>query len=147
MSRPFDFFPCYNQFQGSKMKYKPPWIPKDGKWYLADIIMEFKVGSDDGNTIHSNLRLVRADSPEEAYEKALLLGQESELIYDNLDGEKVTVRFRGLRDLYVIYDEFEHGAEILYTEYEDLSEDALTKMITAKEHLSIFAPREVEEDE
>ena len=128
------------------MKYAPPWIPKDAKWYLADIVMEFKVGTDDGNTIHSNLRLVRADSPEEAYEKALLLGKEAELVYDNTDGEKVIVSFRGLRDLNVIYDEFEHGAEILYSEYEDLSEDALAKMITPKEQLSIFEPREVPDD-
>src|SRR5436190_1258095 len=129
------------------MKYMPPWIPKDAKWYLADTIMEIKVDGDNGITIDSNLKLVRADSPEEAYEKALLLGEESEVVYDNLDGKKVTIRFCGLRDLYVIYEELEHGAEILYTEYEDVSSDDLAKMITPKEQLSVFAPREVRDDE
>ena len=129
------------------MKYMPSWIPKDTKWYLADIVMEFKVGNDTGNTVHRNLTLVRADSPEEAYEKALLLGKDQEIIYDNTDGEQVTVSFRGLHDLNVIYDEFEHGAEILYTEYEDISSETLTKMITSKEQLSVFAPREIPDDE
>jgi len=129
------------------MKYKPPWIPKDTKWYLADIVMEITVEGSEENTVWSNLKLVRADSPEEAYEKALVLGQEEEDVYDNTDGEKVTFRFRGLRDLYVIYDEFEHGAEILYSEYQGLSEDALAKMITPKEELAVFAPREVPDDE
>ncbi len=128
------------------MKYRPPSIPKDTKWYLADILMEINVDGYDENTVWSNLTLVRADSPEEAYEKALLLGQESESVYDNTDGEKVTFRFRGLRDLYVIYDEFEHGAEIIYSEYHGVSEDALAKMITTKEQLAVFAPREVPDD-
>ena len=129
------------------MKYMPSWIPKDAKWYLADIVMEIKVDGDNGNTIHSNLKLVRADSPEEAYQKAFLLGKEAEVDYDNLDGKKVTVRFRGLRDLYVIYEELEDGAEIFYSEYEDLSEESLAKVITPKEQLSVFAPREVPDDE
>src|SRR5262245_21828693 len=98
------------------MKYMPPWMSKDTKWYLAEIVMETTFESVAENLIESNLTLVRADSPEEAYQKALLLGREAELIYDNLDSEIVTVRFCGLRDLYVIYEELEHGAEILYTE-------------------------------
>lgn len=125
------------------MKYMPPWIPKDAKWYLADIVVEITVEGAEENSIESNLKLVRADSPEEAYEKAMLLGKDEEISYDNTDGAKVTFRFRGLRDLYVIYDELEHGAEILYWKYDGLSEDALTKMITPKEQLSVFAPREI----
>lgn len=129
------------------MKYAPPYIPKDAKWYLAEIVMETKFDGDYDNLVNNNLTLVRADSPEDAYEKALLLGKESELIYNNTDGEKVTVIFRGLRNLHVIYDEFEHGSEILYEKYEGISDEALAKMIRPKEQLNIFAPREVSDDE
>lgn len=128
---------------------RPAWIPEDAKWYLADIVEEFVFPSDtDYDTlVHANLILVRADSPEEAYEKALQLGQEGEFSFINSYDENVNVVFRGLRDLYVIYDEFEHGSEILWTEYEGLSKDAIAKMITPKDKLSVFAPREVDEDD
>ena len=129
------------------MKHVPPWIPEDAKWYLAEIVMETKFDGDYDNLIENNLTLVRADSPEDAYLKALLLGQESELIYDNTDGEKVTVLFRGLHNLHVIHDELEHGGEILYEKYERVSDDTLAKMITPKELLAVFAPREVSDDE
>ncbi|MBA3875216.1 MAG: DUF4288 domain-containing protein [Anaerolineae bacterium] len=128
------------------MKYKPPWIPEDAKWYLADIVMETKFDGDYDNLINNNLTLVRADSPEEAYEKALLLGKESELIYENTDGEKVTVRFRGLHNLHVIHDELEHGGEILYEKYEGVSDDALAKMMRSKEQLNVFALREIADE-
>jgi hypothetical protein len=49
-------------------------IPKDPKWYLADIVEEIRVAGDWRNVVHTNLILVRADSPDEAYEKAMALG-------------------------------------------------------------------------
>ena len=129
------------------MKYEPPYIPKDAKWYLAEIIMETVFDADYFNAVDNNWTLVRADSPEEAYEKALLLGKESELVYDNTDGKKVTVSFRGLGNLHVIYDAFEHGAEIIYERHQDVSYDTLAKMLRPKEQLNVFAPREVSDDE
>ncbi len=121
--------------------------PDDAKWYLTDIIQEFSFVGDYDNVVYKNLILVRADSPEEAYEKAMLLGKDYNFSYDNTDGEKVTSTFRGLRDLYVIYEDFEHGAEILYGESEGLSEDEILNMITPKAELAVFAPREVDEDD
>ena len=50
------------------------YIPKDAKWYLADIIQQITVEDDPRSVVHTNVVLVRADSPEEAYEKALALG-------------------------------------------------------------------------
>ncbi len=129
------------------MKYVAPYIPEDGIWYLAEILMETRFDGDYENIIYNNLTLVRADSPEEAYQKALLLGKEGELIYDNTDGKKVNVTFRGLRNLHVIHDEIEHGSEILYEKYEGVSEDDLAKMIKPKEQLNLFKPREVSQDE
>ena len=39
---------------------------------------EITVEGESRNVVHTNLLLVRADSPEEAYEKALELGAEGE---------------------------------------------------------------------
>lgn len=124
----------------------PPYNP-DTKWYLAEIIIESKVEGDYTNEVHNNLTLVRADSPEEAYEKALQLGRDSELVYNNTDGEKVSVYFRGLHNLHYIYDELGHGAEVLWEKHEDFSEDKIAQMIRTKEQLNIFAPRSQAEDQ
>jgi hypothetical protein len=88
------------------------YIPKDTKWYLADIVQEITVEGDPRNVVHTNLVLIRADSPEEAYEKAMELGTAGDQSWENADGKRVTFRFRGLRELNVIHDELEHGAEL-----------------------------------
>ena len=49
-------------------------IPENAKWYLADIVQEITVEDDPHNVVHTNLVLIRADSPEEAYQKAMELG-------------------------------------------------------------------------
>jgi hypothetical protein len=64
------------------------------------------------NVVHTNMILVRADSPEEAYQKAVQLGTARQQSYENPAGKRVECRFRGLRDLNGIHDELEHGAEL-----------------------------------
>ena len=116
------------------------YVPLDAKWWLADLAIEFTIEGEPGNRVHFNLTLVRADSREEAYEKALRFGAEEESTYSNSDGQTVNARFRGLRDLYVIYDELEDGAELLYEEAHDLPEEKLAASIKPKERLSVFEP-------
>jgi hypothetical protein len=105
-------------------------------------VVEFTVEGEDGNLVHYNMTLVRADSAEEAYEKALQYGGQQENTYTNSDGRTVNVRFRGLRDLYVVYDQIEDGAELLYEEAEDLTQEQLMASIRSKESLSAFQPWE-----
>jgi Domain of unknown function (DUF4288) len=116
------------------------YIPKSAKWYLAEIIEQITVESDPRNVVHTNMVLVRADSPEEAYEKALDLGAAGDMSYENPDGKRVTFHFRGLRDLNVIHDELEHGAELVYSEDLDLDESEILRLVTPKEQLGIFLP-------
>ena len=85
-------------------------IPEDAKWYLAEVVLEFTIEDDPRNVVHRNLLLVRADSPEEAYRKGMDLGADNEASWENIDGKRVTIRFRGLCYLNVIHDELEHGA-------------------------------------
>lgn len=114
------------------------YIRDDGKWYVAEIIMECQVEGNPRNVVHINIVLVRADSPEEAFEKAEELGCDEEDSYFNTNDQKVTFRYRGLRELNVIHDELEHGAELMYEKKVGVQEDELQEMISLKSDLSVF---------
>ena len=117
------------------------YIPKDAKWYLADIVLEITVEGDPRNVVHTNLVLIRADSPDDAYEKAIELGTAHEASWENIDGKHVTYRFRGLRDLNVIISsKLEHGVELSYHENVGMDEAALQKWVTPKDELGVFSP-------
>jgi hypothetical protein len=45
-----------------------------------------------------------------------------------------------LRDLNVIHDELEHGAELMFEERINISEGAVQDMITTKSQLNLFRP-------
>lgn len=108
--------------------------------YLADIVEQINVEDDPRNVVHANLVLIAAQSPEEAYQRALDLGSEGEQSYENPDGKKVTTRFRGLRDLNVIHDELKHGTELTYTERLDMDESAILEWVSPKAELGVFRP-------
>jgi hypothetical protein len=115
-------------------------IPEGAKWYLANIVEEITVEGDSRNVVHTNLILIRADSPEEAYQKAIEFGIAGEQSYENIDGKRVTFRFRGLRELQVIHDELEHGAELSYREDIGVDESTIQKWVASKEELGVFRP-------
>jgi hypothetical protein len=121
-------------------------IPDDARWYLADVILEYRVAGDPRNVVHVNTHLVEAGSPEEAYAKAIALGRSSEQSYHNTDGRRVEVIFRGLRALGVIHDPLEDGAELTYTEDIGVTEGQLRAWARPKAELSVFAPREAPTD-
>src|SRR5436190_21794788 len=110
-------------------------IPGDAKWYWAEIVEEITVEDDPRNVVHRNLHLIRADSPEEAYKKAIELGAAVEASWENVDGKRVTFRFRGLCDLNVIHDKLEHGAELSYREDISVDESTIQKWVASKEEL------------
>jgi hypothetical protein len=117
------------------------YIPKNAKWYLADIMLEIQVQDEDTNIVHVNLTLIRANSPEEAYHLAIQVGKQSEIIYQNTDGKTVTMTFRGLRDLNVIHENLEHGSEIIFEELVDQSEEHISRLVRSKQDLAVFRPR------
>lgn len=114
------------------------YIPKNTEWYWAEVIEEITVEGDNRNVVHRNVMLIRADSPNEAYEKALNLGKQHESSYQNPAGALVHTNFRGLGGLGVIYDNLEDGAELLYKENIDVSSEQIQKWICPKDQLSLF---------
>lgn len=119
------------------------YIPKNTKWYVAELVMECRIEGDLRNVVHINIVLVRADSPEEAFEKAEQLGREGEDSYLNYTNQKTIWLYRGLRDLNVIHDELEHGAELMFEEKIDVSEDVVQDLITTKSQLNVFRSDEL----
>jgi hypothetical protein len=111
------------------------------KWYPAGLMEAFQSASEANYLLWINWILVRAGNAEEAYARALKFGEERNTEYPNTDGVLVTVSFRGLRDLYEIYEELEDGAEIIYDEYEDISSDDIDARARKKEDLAVFQPR------
>ena len=100
----------------------------------AEISQGITVEGDPRMVVRTNLVLVRADSPEEAYRKALELGAAGDQSYKNPDGKRATFRLRGLRDLNVMHDELQHGAELIYSE--DLDESTIQEWVSPKDSLA-----------
>jgi hypothetical protein len=116
----------------------PKWIPKDMEWFLAELIQELRPADAEESTVWVNTILIQAKSVEEAYEKSLDHGKLYETTYKNTDGVEVTERFRGLRDLLLIYERLEHGSEIMWADYGEIPEEEIRELITPKEKLGAF---------
>jgi hypothetical protein len=89
-----------------------------------------------------NLCLIEASRPAIAHRKALALGKAAETTCLNPKGRKVSIEFLGLRNLNVVYDRLEHGAELLYDEYVGLTATAARKLVTTRQDLAVFRPIE-----
>jgi hypothetical protein len=115
-------------------------IPENTEWFIGELVEEFQAADQTENLVYINTVLIRADSPEVAYEKALTLGESASRVFTNTDGVDVRVNFRGLRGLYPVYDRLEDGAELLYEKREGMSDEAIAKMVRPKEELAVFSP-------
>ena len=118
------------------------YIPPGARWYLAEIVEEFTIEDDSDNVVHTNMVLIEADSPENAYLRANEIGSQSETTYTNTDGKRVTVAFRGLRSLNVIHDELAHGTALIYSRRDGMTREELDQWVRTKEELGVFAPIE-----
>ncbi len=113
-------------------------------WYIAGILLRFEVVNEQKTNLESrciaweNQHLVKAKNPEQAYKKALKIGQESESEYVNTDGENVKWIFEGLTTLVPVYEELEDGAEIIWIEHENKAIKTIKKRVKTKEHLEAF---------
>jgi hypothetical protein len=116
------------------------YVPDDAEWFLAQIVQEIRVAGSKRNIVHINFVIIHASSPKAAYHRAISLGKKGDLSYINELGKRVTIRFRGLRDLDVIYDSLDDGCEIMYTEKLGVTPKGLRKLVRPKQQLEIFLP-------
>jgi len=106
-------------------------------WYLAVLVVESSVGEDEAREplVDLQCRLVRAVNAEDAYLKALALGDSEEHSYENADGETVRWKFAGLHDLRKLDDQdLVHGAEV----YSTLRRRASSHYVVPKHRLTEF---------
>ena len=71
----------------------------ESRWYVAELTEEVTLEGDPLHVVHTKTRVIFADSPEDAYEKALSLITEHELNYLNEHNKAIRTRFWGLREL------------------------------------------------
>lgn len=115
-------------------------IPRDAEWYVAEIVQRIAVEGDRRTVVHVNVCLVRARDPDEAHAKAVALGKSGETEYRNPRGKRVTITFVGLRDLNVVHEPLEDGAELLFEEHVGLDRRALRRLVRTRAQLAVFRP-------
>lgn len=108
--------------------------------FLAELVEEIRVEGHRRNIVHINYVLIHANSPEQAYKKAIERGKQSNCDYLNPAGEAVRGRFRGLRNLDVIHDPLEDGCEIMFVEKLGVATHGMPKLIRKKHQLEVFLP-------
>jgi hypothetical protein len=106
-------------------------------WYAAHLILYFKrrKGSQTRFQVWENIVLIRADSSDEAYEKAEKRGHQEEAIDDEtltIGGHPSRLVFAGVRKVTLCQDEHARptdGTEISYNELVLRSEAAIKKLV------------------
>jgi hypothetical protein len=71
----------------------------EDRWYIAELTEEVTLEGDPLNVVHKKTRVIFADSPQDAYEKALSMITEHEISYINEHHKAIRTRFWGLREL------------------------------------------------
>jgi len=119
-------------------------------WYIAIIIERFCANDDKQKhadspddcpcVVYENVVLINAQSPDEAYEKAVATGKASEGS-ENIDvdtRQKGYWQFVGLQDLLPVYDKLEDGAELMWTDHPQETVKSSSEMTTPKSNLTVF---------
>lgn len=109
-------------------------------WYIAQLVVSLEVGPSSVVVVHVNYVLVSARAAAEAFARATSLGKASNADYENHAGERVRVRFLGLRELVRVHDRLEDGAEVMFTEDVGVTKDAARAMVRRRNALSVFRP-------
>lgn len=129
------------------MASKEKIIVKNGNWYIVEIIE--KCEPVDRNekqdlrrvTTWGNHHLIKASSPEKAFDKAVKLGKENEFKFINADKMEMEWMFVGIGDLLPIYEDIEDGSELMWTDYGFISNRRAMQMPYEKKELIALLKR------
>jgi len=118
-------------------------------WWTATTIEKFSFDDCKEETyeIWKNTIIVKASDREEAYEKAIAYGNNSDTLAESWVCEKTgrtgSWSFEGLSSLLPIYDEFcENGSEIVFDKTH-LSQPELECLVKKKEDLEVFNDKKI----
>ena len=111
-----------------------------GTWYVATLILQCKVEGHDKllKLVDEQVRVLRAIDIETAYKKAVQLGKQGEISYENVFGEIVHWNFVGLGDLEELPfdDEIKDGTEVKYRLFRKKDPH---RLVRAKDELTVFS--------
>jgi hypothetical protein len=83
--------------------------PEASRWYVAELTEEITLEGDPLHVVHRKTRVIFADSPEDAYQKALSMITEHEIGYLSEHKRAVRTRFWGLRELDLSNEDMERA--------------------------------------
>lgn len=122
---------------------------ENGNWYIIEIIE--KCEPVDRNekqdlrrvTTWGNHHLIKANSPEKAFDKAVKLGKEAEYKFINTDKIEMEWIFVGIGELLPIYDDnIMDGTELMWRDYGFISDRRTKRLVfDKKEFLKDFKPK------
>lgn len=114
---------------------------KNGNWYIVEIIEKCEPVERNEKqelrrvTTWGNHHLIKADSPEKAFDKAEKLGREAEYKFTNSDKIEMEWIFVGIGELLPIYEDIEDGAELMWNDYGFISNRRTMRMPYKKKEL------------
>jgi hypothetical protein len=121
---------------------------KNGDWYIVEIIEKCEpVNRDEKKDLRrvntwGNHHLIKASSPEKAFDKAVKIGREGEYKFINADKIEMEWIFVGIGDLLPIYEDIEDGAELMWTDYGFISNKRTMRMpYEKKELMNLIKPK------
>jgi hypothetical protein len=122
---------------------------KNGNWYIAEIIEKCEPVERNEKqelrrvTTWGNHHLIKADSPEKAFDKAVKLGKEAEYKFTNSDKVEMEWIFVGIGELLPIYEDIEDGAELMWNDYGFISNRRTMRMpYKKKELMKLIKPKQ-----
>ena len=102
-------------------------------FYIAELVQECRVEGYATSLVWVNIHIIKADSDNEAYAKAIKLGKTHNQKYKaGEDARNARWIFRGIRDLIPIYEKIADGAEILFEAHERMTEKRIRKMLRTR---------------
>lgn len=122
---------------------------KNGNWYIVEIIEKCEPVERNEKqelrrvTTWGNHHLIKADSPEKAFDKAEKLGKEAEYKFTNSDKIEMEWIFVGIGELLPIYEDIEDGAELMWNDYGFISNRRTMRMpYKKKELMKLIKPKQ-----
>jgi len=115
-------------------------ITNNNKWYLVEIIERCVPDNEDTrplrrSIVYGNFHLIKADSIEQAYDKADKIGKEGSYIFKNASKKDMKWEYIGIGDLLPIYEDIEDGAELMFTDYGFISVKRSENLVKPKAEL------------
>lgn len=113
----------------------------NGNWYIVEIIEKCEPVNRDKKqelrrvTTWGNHHLIKAESPEKAFDKAVELGKKAEYKFTNIDKIEMEWIFVGIGELLPIYEDIEDGSELMWNDYGFISNRRTMRMAYKKEEL------------